>query len=364
MRGDLSHFMGQKGLADPHGVLGIIWGCWVAAGTTTLLLPPLSPSPQHPPETRNLPGGKEQFVFKGRGSGRAASSRKSGKGLQPRQGRAAGAVPMLGCSGAEGRLRRGQELINAKHFWTAAQALFAVFISATSNRALRCPLGPGLAHGVGTSPVGCAHSSGAAPRCQKRRLPGHAMPDSPTPPVLETRERLPSPLLSPSPAWLPLNLAFFHLRLCEAGPAAKALAALRRTPAPRCVGERVGAVGVQRVGKPNLDIYVFFWGGCVCACSCSVRARAPRIVGRGARAWGAPPLGFGLCRGQAPAEGALPLCRPVGTQSCAPMGGGQALGDTGVSPAWAGGSGLQAGPPWFVATRLRPEQTHHMGTQR
>lgn len=220
-------------------------------------------------------------------------------------------------------MRRGQELINAKHFWTAAQALFAVFISASSNRALRCPLGPGLAHGVGMSPLGCAHSSGAAPRCQKRRLPGHAVPDSPTPPVLETRERLHSPLLSPSQAWLPLNLAFFHLRLCEAGPAAKALAAPRRTPAPRCVGERVGAAGVHRVGKPNLDIYLFFWGGlCVCVCSCSVRARAPRIVGRGARAWGAPPWGLGCAGGRLQQRVPCPYVALWGPDLLCPHGGG------------------------------------------
>lgn len=299
-------------------------------------------------------------MLKGRGSGHAASSQKSGKGLQPRRGRAAAAVPMLGCSGAEGSLRRGQELINAKHFWTAAQALFAVFISASSNRALRCPLGPGLAHGVGMSPLGCAHSSGAAPRCQKRRLHGHTMPDSPTPPVLETRERLHSPLLSPSQAWLPLNLAFFHLRLCEAGPAAKALAAPRRTPAPRCVGERVGAAGVHRVGKPNLDIYLFL-GGAVCVCARARCVHAHPGLWAEVHARGEPPRGVWGVPGAGSSRGCPAFMSPCGDPILCPHGGGTRVG---VSPMWAGGLGLQAAPPQFVATRLRPEQTHHMGAQR
>lgn len=131
------------------GVKGSCWppqSFWDGLGALGGCRDSSPPSPTHVPKppapTRNLPGGKEQFVSKGRDSGRAASSLKSSKGLQPRRGRAAAAVPMLGCSGAEGRLRRGQELINAKHFWTAARALFAVFISASSNQALRCPLGP------------------------------------------------------------------------------------------------------------------------------------------------------------------------------------------------------------------------------
>lgn len=93
------------------------WGCSptseaVYLGTPALLPPPTAQSPWHP------------LVLKGQESGHTISPLKQGSGQRAGLGRAAVAVTMLGCSGAEGSSRRGYEFINTEQLWMLSQGFF------------------------------------------------------------------------------------------------------------------------------------------------------------------------------------------------------------------------------------------------
>lgn len=130
--GDLAGCCGASG-AVPHNQ-----GCSPTAGamhiSTAVLFPP--PTPQRP----SLKPAKWEAAICVRGPGQRPHHLLPKISQRPaaRLGRAAAAVTMLGCSGAEGRSRRGYELINAKQFWMASQAFFfffSIFISASSKPA-------------------------------------------------------------------------------------------------------------------------------------------------------------------------------------------------------------------------------------